>query len=222
MMRLRRAAQALWCAMALGLGALPAQADSLDSLAQFLKQARSGRAEFTQTVTAPPKQGQTARTKTSTGSFVFLRPGRFRFDYQKPFPQTLVADGQTFWLYDPDIGQATARSQAQALGSTPAALIASSADLKVLQQDFTLEAAPAAEGIEWVLATPKQKETSLQSIRIGLRGQGAEVALARLEILDAFGQRSVLQFERFEVNPSSLTAAQFQFTPPAGVQVIRP
>jgi len=101
-------------------------------------------------------------------------------------------------------------------------LIASSADLKVLQQDFTLEAAPAAEGIEWVLATPKQKETSLQSIRIGLRVQGAEVALARLDILDAFGQRSVLQFERFEVNPSSVTAAQFQFTPPAGVQVIRP
>ena len=75
--------------------------------------------KFTQTVTAPPKQGQAAWTKTSTGSFVFMRPGRFRFDYQKPFPQTLVADGQTFWLYDPDIGQATARSQAQALGSTP-------------------------------------------------------------------------------------------------------
>jgi len=222
MMRLRSAAPALWCVLALGLNVLAAQADSLDSLAQFLKQARSARAEFTQTVTAPPRQGQATRTKTSAGSFVFLRPGRFRFDYQKPFPQTLVADGQTFWLYDPDIGQATARSQAQALGSTPAALIASSADLKVLQQDFTLEAAPAAEGIEWVLATPKQKETSLQSVRIGLRSQGADVALARLEIVDAFGQRSVLQFDRFEVNPSSVTAAQFQFTPPAGVQVIRP
>ena len=73
-----------------------------------------------------------------------------------------------------------------------------------------------------MLATPKQKETSLQSVRIGLRSQGADVALARLEIVDAFGQRSVLQFDRFEVNPSSVTAAQFQFTPPAGVQVIRP
>lgn len=201
---------------------MAAQADGLDSLSQFLKQARSGRADFTQTVSSPPKQGQAARSKVSTGQFAFMRPGRFRFDYKKPFPQTLVADGQIFWLYDPDIGQATARSQAQALGSTPAALIASSADLSVLQQDFSLEAAPASEGLDWVLAIPKQKETALQSVRIGLRSNGTEVSLQRLDILDAFGQRSVLQFERFELNPAALAAAQFQFTPPAGVQVIRP
>ena len=211
----------LW-ALVCGLCTLSAAADSLDNLSQFLKQARSGRADFTQTVTSPPKQGQAARTKTSTGSFAFMRPGRFRFDYKKPFPQTLVADGQTFWLYDPDMGQATARSQAQTLGATPAALIASSADLSVLQQDFALEAAPAADGLAWVMATPRQKETSVQSVRIGLRVSDAEVTLARLEILDALGQRSLVQFERFELNPPALAAAQFHFTPPAGVQVIRP
>ncbi len=222
MMRLLSRAIHWGGALALSLGAVAVQADSLDTLSQFLKQARSGRADFTQTLTSPAKPGQTARTKTSTGQFLFARPGRFRFEYKKPFPQTLVADGQTFWLYDPDIGQATARSQAQALGSTPAALIASSADLSVLQQDFMLEAVADAEGLVWVVATPRQKETSLQSVRIGLRVQGSEVTLARLDILDAFGQRSTLVFDHFELNPASVGAAQFQFTPPAGVQVIRP
>ena len=72
--------------------ALPAQADSVDLLAQFMKQARSGRADFTQVVTSPTRAGQVARTKTSSGRFEFQRPGKFRFDYRKPFLQTLVAD----------------------------------------------------------------------------------------------------------------------------------
>ncbi|MBU3646650.1 MAG: outer membrane lipoprotein chaperone LolA [Limnohabitans sp.] len=205
------------------VGAGVASASSLDTLDAFLKTTRSGRADFTQVVTAPVKSGQTvARKKTSTGQFSFIRPTRFRFDYLKPFPQVLVADGQTLWLYDADLEQVTARKQAQALGSTPAALVATAVDLSALQKEFTLDAQADADGLQWVQATPKNRESAIQSVRLGLRAEGAQVSLAKLEIDDAMGQRSVLSFENFEVNPAGLSAAQFNFVTPKGVSVIRP
>lgn len=203
--------------------AQPACANGLDALENFLKQTKSGRAEFTQVVTSPPKAGQTqVRTKTSTGTFSFLRPSRFRFEYQKPFPQVIVADGQTLWLYDADLEQVTARKQAQALGSTPAALVATATDLASLQKDFNLEAQAEEQGLQWVLATPKNHDNTVQSVRMGLRGEVGNVSLAKLEILDAMGQRSVLSFEAFSANPAQLGGGVFQFVPPKGVSVIRP
>ena len=209
--------------MALSACANLALADSMDTLASFLKNTKSGRADFTQVVTPPAKAGQTvSRSKTSSGEFAFIRPARFRFDYLKPFPQVIVADGQTLWLYDADLEQVTARKQAQALGSTPAALIATAVDVASLQKEFSLEAQADADGLQWVQATPKNRESTIQSVRMGLQVAGAQVSLAKLEIFDAMGQRSVLSFERFEVNPPSLGAAQFNFVTPKGVSVIRP
>ena len=205
------------------LSAGVAQASSLDTLDMFLKSTKSGRADFTQVVTPPAKAGQTTvRSKTSTGQFSFMRPTRFRFDYLKPFPQVIVADGQTLWLYDADLEQVTARKQAQALGSTPAALVATAVDVSALQKEFTLEAQAEGDGLQWVQATPKNRESTIQSVRMGLRVDGPQVSLGQLEIFDAMGQRSVLTFERIEVNPANLSAAQFTFVPPKGVSVIRP
>jgi len=200
----------------IAFSALSAWADGLKDLEDFVRNTKSGRAEFTQVVTSPPKAGESARSKTSSGSFEFLRPNRFKFVYQKPFEQTIVADGQTLWLYDVDLKQATARSQSQALGTTPAALIASAPDLKALQAEFTLSATPDAQGQQWVLATPKTKDGQLQSVRIGFRAG----ALAALEILDSFGQKSVLSFGTFQAN-AALDASHFQFKPPPGADVIR-
>lgn len=196
--------------------ALPVWADGLKSLESFLKGTQTGRAEFTQVVTAPPKEGQAARSKTSSGSFEFQRPARFRFLYRKPFEQTLVADGQTVWLYDVDLNQVTARKQSQVLGSTPAALLASAADLKTLQAEFMLESAPAQDGQDWVLATPKARDGQIQAVRIGFKGE----QLATLDIQDSFGQRSVLRFTGFQANPA-LPSDTFQFKPPAGADVVR-
>ncbi len=205
------------------LTATMACASSLDTLETFLKSTKSGRADFTQVVTPPAKAGQTTvRSKTSTGQFSFVRPTRFRFDYVKPFPQVIVADGQTLWLYDADLEQVTARKLAQALGSTPAALVATASDLNALQKEFSLEAQADSDGLQWVQATPKNRESTIQSVRIGLRTDGLLVSLGKLEIFDAMGQRSVLSFERFEVNPMNLGPAQFNFVPPRGVSVIRP
>ena len=167
-------------------------------------------------MTSPPKDGQTARAKVSTGTFEFQRPGKFRFDYKKPFVQTIVADGETLWLYDADLNQVTQRKQAQALGSTPAALIAAAPDLRALQADFTLEAAPERDGLQWVKATPKNKDGQLQNVQIGFQGE----ALASLAILDSFGQRSVLKFSNVEVNPA-LPGSTFVFKTPAGADVVR-
>jgi outer membrane lipoprotein carrier protein len=203
-------------AIALAACAWGAQASGLDSLEAFVKSAKSGRAEFTQVVTAPAREGQAARSKTSAGTFEFQRPSRFRFDYKKPFEQTIVADGQTLWLYDVDLSQVTARKQAAVLGSTPAAIIASAPDIATLRKDFNLEAAPEKDGMQWVQATPKVKDGQLTSMKVGFRGN----ELGALEILDSFGQRSVLTFSKMQLN-AAIPAEQFQFKPPQGVAVLK-
>jgi outer membrane lipoprotein carrier protein len=200
----------------LAAAAAGAWAGGMESLEAFVKNVKSGRAEFTQTVTAPARDGQAARAKVSSGTFEFQRPGKFKFDYKKPFAQSIVADGETLWLYDADLNQVTQRKQSQALGSTPAALIAAAPDLRALQADFTLEAAPERDGLQWIKASPKNKEGQLQNVQVGFQGD----ALAALEILDSFGQRSVLKFSKVEVNPA-LPANTFQFKAPAGADVIR-
>ena len=210
----------IFASILIATGAQLACASGLESLENFVKTVKTGKAAFTQVVTAPAKDGQAARSKTSSGTFEFQRPNRFRFVYQKPFAQTIVADGQTLWLHDVDLNQVTARPQSQVLGSTPAALIAAAPDLRALQADFALQAAPDKDGLQWGNATPKSKDGQLQSVRIGFKPADKGDELAVLEILDSFGQRSVLSFSGFQVNPS-LPADSFQFKPPAGADVLR-
>jgi outer membrane lipoprotein carrier protein len=188
---------------------LIARADALDTLKAFVAEAKTGRAAFTQTVTSPDGRKQ----RPASGSFEFSRPNRFRFAYTKPYEQLIVADGQKVWLYDSDLNQVTVRPLSQALGATPASLLAGSD----LGRDFDLKALPDEAGLQWVQATPKAKDGGVQSLKIGFRAG----ALAALEIADAFGQRSRLDFNQVETNPA-LSAERFRFTPPAGADVIQP
>lgn len=201
---------------ALALIPMQAQANALDNLEAFLRSVKSGRTEFNQVVTLPARQDQAARQRRSSGTFEFLRPGKFRFVYRKPFEQIIVADGTTLWLYDVDLNQVTARSQSQALGSTPAALVAAAPGLKALQEHFQLSNASERDGLQWVLAVPTSREGQIQQVLIGLRG----TELAVLEITDSFGQRSVLSFTRFEANPA-LATDTFAFKPPPQADVVR-
>jgi outer membrane lipoprotein carrier protein len=210
----------LWLAFGLLVPRL-ALADGLQALEEFVKSTRSGRSEFSQVVTSPGKDGQAAKSRSSAGTFEFLRPQRFRFVYRKPFEQTIVADGVTLWLHDVDLNQVTARKQAQTLGSTPAALIASASSVAAIEADFSLQAAPERDGLLWVLATPKAKDGQWRSVGVGFRAQDKGHVLAVLEILDSFGQRSVLSFSKFQLNPV-LDPGLFQFTPPDGADVVRP
>ncbi len=200
----------------IAFSAITARAGGLDSLEQFVRTVKSGRADFTQVVSAPARDGEAQRSKKSSGSFEFSRPNRFRFIYHKPFEQSIVADGKTLWLHDPDLNQVSARKQSDALASTPVALIAAASDLQALRADFVLADAPEQDGLQWVLATPKSKEQTLHSVRIGFQGN----KLVALDIVDPFGQRSVLTFQAFEVNPV-LPASLFEFKVPNGADVIR-
>ncbi len=206
----------LFATLSIALCAQFTWAGGMESLENFMKSAKSGRADFSQVVTAPGKNGEAPRSKTSTGTFEFSRPNRFRFNYRRPFEQTIVADGQTLWLYDVDLNQVTARKQAQVLGSTPAALIASSPDLNALKKDFNIEAIADRDGLQWVQATPRAKDGQLHDVKVGFRGN----ELAALDILDSFGQRSVISFSKLEVN-AQIPADSFNFKPPQGVDVVR-
>ena len=182
-------------------------ADAVDTLREFVRDVKTGKATFTQTVSA----ADNARKKVSSGSFEFARPNRFRFNYTKPFEQVIVADGAKVWIYDADLNQASSRKLEKALGATPAALLAGGS----LDQDFQLSAQPAKDGLEWALATPKAQDSAFKSMRVGFRGRD----LAAVEIIDNFGQRSLLQFGAFTAN-ATLPAETFKFVPPAGADVI--
>jgi outer membrane lipoprotein carrier protein len=202
---------------ALALAALgTAHAGPIESLENFIRNAKTGRADFTQVITAPSRNGEAARTKTSSGTFEFQRPSRFRFEYRKPFEQTIVADGQTIWLHDKDLNQVSQRKQAKVLAQTPAALIAASPDLETLKRDFDLQALPEKDGMQWVQATPKQKEGQLTSMKVGFRGE----QLVALDILDSFGQRSVLTFNGLQLN-AGVNPEAFRFVPPKGADVVQ-
>lgn len=184
-----------------------ARADAVDTLRDFVRDVKSGRADFTQTVSSPDG----ARRKVSSGSFEFQRPDRFRFAYARPYEQLIVGDGRKVWIYDADLNQVSVRALSQAIGATPAALLAGAA----LERDFVLQAQPAQDGLDWVQATPRARDGAFQSMRIGFRGK----ELAQVEILDSFGQRSRLQFSRYEANPA-LPESAFRFVPPKGADVI--
>ena len=193
----------------LSVAPLAAQADAVDTLREFTRDVKSGRAAFTQTVTSPDG----VKKKTSTGSFEFSRPNRFRFAYSKPFEQLIVSDGQKVWLHDIDLNQVSVRQLDQALGATPAALLAGGS----LERDFELSALPARDGLDWAQASPRAKDGSVTQLKVGFRGK----ELAALEIVDAFGQRSLLQFSAVQQGVA-VPAERFRFVPPAGVDVIGP
>jgi outer membrane lipoprotein carrier protein len=206
MMRRRSGWLVMWV---LWVAAAPAaRADAVDILRGFVRDVHSGRAAFTQTVTATDG----ARKKVSTGTFEFQRPNRFRFDYSKPYPQLIVADGSKVWIYDPDLNQASSRRIAQALGATPAALLAGNS----LDTDFLLSDLPSKDGLDWALATPKAKDGPFQSMRVGFKGG----TLAAVEIVDSFGQHSWLDFSGFQANVL-IEAARFDYTPPPGADVVQ-
>ena len=191
------------------LAASMAHADAVEALREFARDVKTGRASFTQVVTSPDG----AKKKSSSGSFEFARPNRFRFAYNKPFEQLIVSDGQKVWLYDADLQQASVRPMDRALGATPAALLAGAA----LDKDFELRALPAAQGLDWVQATPRAKDdnANVQTLRVGFKGK----TLAAIELVDGFGQRSLLTFTDLATN-QALAVDVFRFVPPKGVEVL--
>ena len=194
--------------LVLGALATSAQGATLERLRAFVRDTQTARAAFIQTVT--DKNGRVVQQ--ASGEFVISRPGKFRWRVDKPYQQLLVGDGERVWIYDPDLNQVVKRRNDQALGSTPAALLAGRDDV---EQAFEWRDLPAADGLDWLGATPKDKESTFSDIRLGFNASG----LAALEISDNFGQRTRITLAGLERNPK-LAPELFKFTPPKGADVV--
>jgi outer membrane lipoprotein carrier protein len=190
------------------LAASSANAATIERLRAFVRDTQTARANFTQVVT-----DRNGRTKSeASGEFAIWRPGKFRWSVAKPYQQLLVGDGERVWIYDPDLNQVVKRRADQALGTTPAALLAGKEEV---EHAFDWQDLPAADGLDWLSAKPKDKESSFTEIRLGFDGS----ALAALDIYDNFGQRTRVKLAKLERNPK-LSPDLFRFTPPKGADVI--
>lgn len=220
----------------LALGApLAAHADAIAKLKKYIRTVHSSQANFIQEVLAANGK----RLQVSSGNMQFSRPGKFRWEYQKPYEQIMVGDGTRFWMYDVDLQQVTVKKLDAALGSSPAALLSGSDriekefDLKDVEckpypipmdtePSSAVEAAPNAAcdkdeaALEWLEATPRSHDTAFTRIRMGFN---ARAELVTLELFDNFGHITVLHFSGILRNPK-FPPELFRFVPPQGVDVI--
>ncbi|WP_395407071.1 outer membrane lipoprotein chaperone LolA [Pseudoduganella sp. UC29_106] len=188
-----------------------AGAAALDQFKTFVASTKSARGDFTQKL-IKNVDGKEKVSQPASGTFLFARPGKFIWTYQKPYEQVLQADGDQLYVYDKDLNQVTVKKLGDALGSSPAAILFGSNDL---EKNFTLSDAGARDGLEWLKAIPKTRDTSFEQILIGLKNGAPEA----MELKDNFGQTSVLAFKKFEKNPA-LNATSFKFVMPKGADVI--
>lgn len=204
-------AAALLAAASLLAVAPPARAaGAIEQLQEFVRSTPSARGEFTQKTVKAGGQG----AETTSGSFVFARPGRFRWEVRKPFEQLMVADGEQVWFYDKDLNQVTTRPLGDALGATPAAILFGTGDLETT---FALKDLGEREGRQWLEARPKSREAGFDVIAIGLKGGLPEA----MEVRDAFGRLTTFTFTGIERNPAGLDAQAFRFVVPKGAEVVR-
>ena len=193
------------CALALPM---IAHAGGVERLKAFIAGAKTAEADFTQTVA--DKSGRVSQQ--ASGKMAFARPGKFRWDYNAPYEQVIVGDGVKLWLYDVDLEQVTVKSLGDVIAGTPAALLAGD---NAIEKYFVLKDAGVADGLEWLEATPKSKDTTFERIRMGFKGD----VLVQMELFDFFGQRTTLKLSRFVRNPS-IPASRFTFTPPKGADIL--
>lgn len=185
------------------------EAAATESLKNFIKETRTVRANFSQTL-----YDKNARTlQESKGTMLFERPEKFRWTYEKPYEQLIVGDGIQVWFYDQDLNQVTIRQFNIAIGSSPAALLAGSS---TIEDNFVLNELGLQNEIEWLEAIPKSKESAFEFIQMGFSPDGM---LRIMALRDSFGQTTLLTFSDLEKNPK-LPVELFKFTPPANADVI--
>ena len=183
-------------------------AATVDSLKALLNQTTTAKARFAQAVLDKNNKP----LQQVTGTMEFSRPGRFRWEYNKPYEQTIVGDGTRLWIYDKDLNQVTVRKLDRALGATPAALLAGSNEI---EKSYALKSVGADNGLDWLEAIPRTQDTAFERIRLGFGKSGLEA----MELKDQFGQTTVIKFADLERNVKIAPDA-FKFTPPKGAAVI--
>jgi len=185
-----------------------AGAASVEALREMLEQTTTARSRFAQMVL----DRNMKQLQQATGTMQFARPGKFRWEYDKPYEQVIVSDGKRVWLYDKDLNQVTVRKYDRALGSSPAALLAGSNEI---EKSYRFTGQGSRDGLDWLEAVPRTQDTAFERIRLGFGKAGLEA----MELRDQFGQMTVIKFSTIERNVK-LSPDAFRFTPPQGADVI--
>lgn len=185
-----------------------AQGNGVEKLNQFVNKVQTFEAHFQQTVLGP--DGNVI--EQAEGEFQLERPGKFRWDYQQPYPQQIVADGERIWFYDVDLEQVTVKSQQEALADTPATLL--SGDI-VPEDKYDIQSLPSNDGLQWVQLMPKEQDSNFQAVTLAFDGN----TLNQMVMRDSFDQRTRLSFSQVRENPE-FNNDTFAFTPPAGIDVV--
>jgi outer membrane lipoprotein carrier protein len=184
-------------------------AGARDDLTMFTKGLKGLDGQFSQQVF----DANGKRKESSNGRVAMSAPRLFRWEYVKPYPQLIVADGKNVWVYDPDLQQVTKRAQgAEEQNSPLAALI----DPSRLEKDFLVQESPAKDGLAWLQLKPRNaNEASFASAMLGFGKAG----LVQMQVVDSLGQRTVFSFSGWKRNPS-FAKSTFRYTPPKGVDVV--
>lgn len=199
-----------WIVLLLASLPLLAQAGGgLDSLDGFLKEMNTLQGEFVQIQYNADRR----ETQRASGTLELSRPGRFRWVYSEPYHQELVADGESLWIYDQDLDQATEKPLRQALGQAPIMLLMEN---RPLDEEFILTELGRDLGMDWVMLAPRGEAADFREVRFAFR----DGMLARMQLTDAFNQITVVEFASMRLNPQ-LPDERFRFTPPPGVDVVR-
>lgn len=181
-------------------------ADGIQAALDFNHQLNGLSGQFEQTVISGKNYQSTG------GTFSVLRPGYFKWQYQKPYQQLIVGNGDVVWLYDQDLQQATRKKQSGFVSSSPAAILA---DKKTLKNDYVLKNDGHQNGVDFVIATPKSHDSEFRNIRLGFQGK----QLKSMEVDDSFGNKTTIRFFNLSFK-NNLKAKDFQFIAPKGVDVL--
>lgn len=194
------------------LGGAAAAADNpksgADNLRLFFRKVDSISAQFSQVVV--DESGNTIQE--SSGTLWIQRPNKFRWNYDKPYQQQIVADGKQIWVYDPGLQQVTVRSLTGGLSDTPAMLLAGKGRV---DDNFVIKSLETQDNLEWVQLTPRSKDSGYEDIRIAF----AHDTMRVLEMVDGFGHTTRVTFKAVREN-ARIDASRFSFTPPPGVDVV--
>jgi len=189
--------------------ALALAAGAQEQLRAFVGAVQAATGSFSQSTVGAQGRTQPAQQ----GTFAFQRPGKFNWLVRQPYEQRIVSDGKQVFQYDPDLAQVTVRQVDQAIGASPAAILFGSGDL---EQAFDVSALPDRDGLAWLRAKPRSGDAGFSQVDIGMKDD----LPVRIELLDAFGQTTRVELSGIKPNPS-MPASEFQFQPPAGVDVVK-
>ena len=196
-----------------------------EQLRQFVRNSKTAEGDFVQQQLRAPKANEPQDkglkvVRQTQGHFAFARPGRFVWDTQKPFEQKLIADSKQLILWDKDLNQATFRPAGQALASTPAAILFGESSL---DQHFDLIEGEDRLGMKWVALVPKKNPNAKNGndlpytkISVGM----ANSLPKALELIDGLGSVVLVTLDKIQLNVT-LPTNRFNFTPPAGAEVLR-